>query len=324
MNKKKESSKKTSGKRKEAQTAKSAKSSKSAKKDVKAAESKKTTKDSTCSIESTKGAQASKFTKVLIFILVLILVLMGADFFVQYLNNHASIAVVDGHRISRSEYIERLEEMHGDQVANMLVEEKIIDLIGAEEGINIETEDVDEEYAKVAEQSGGEEALEQTLAMYGMQEGELRAQLRQELILREIVGPTLEYTDEDLGEFFEQNKEFIYPNAEDVDFDEEKDEIEDIYIQDQVHQQRGQLIQEFRDDISIQLNTPQAIEQEGREYELFKATRNVINNLLGREVDDDEVEDELMQDDIMMEGLEQDMEDMEIEIDEDMDVEDED
>ena len=316
MSKKNEDSKKVS-KTKKTGSLKASKTSpkKVADKETKSAESTKSEKGKPCSIKINKSS-ASKFTMPLLLILVLVLILMGSDFFVQYLNNSGSIAVVDGHRVSRSEYIERLEEMHGDQVANMLIEEKVIELMGEEEEVTVVEEDVDEQYEQVEEQAGGAEALQQTLMMYGMEEQELRDQLANELILREIVAPTLEYTEEDLHNFFEQNKEMIYPQTDDVNFEDEKDSVEEMYLQDQVHQQRGQLIQEFKDDVSIQLNTPQAMEQEDRRYELFGATRNVINNLLGREVEEEE---DPMQDPMMMdsfEGMDEDV-DIEMEIEED-------
>ncbi len=235
-------------------------------------------------------SKAQGFLKPLIYVLVLFVLLMAVDFFVQYLNNHNSIAVVDGQRIPKAEYIDRLEEMYGEQVANIMVEEEVINQMAREEGVSAEKEDIDAKYDEIAAEFGGREALAETLVMYDMTEQELRDQLENEILLEKIVIPTLEYTDEDLEEFFEQNKEFIYQNVDEVTFEEEKEEVETMYTQQKVFEQREILLNEFKEGISIQLNTPRALEEEDRGYGLFQATRNILNNLFGSEDEEEVIE----------------------------------
>ncbi len=220
------------------------------------------------------------FIKPFSLVLALFLILVGIDLFVQYLNNDYSIAVVNGQRVSKKEYVQKLEEMYGNDVANMLVEENVIKQLREQENVEISEKDIDEAYDGIAEQVGGKEELEKTLEMYGMTKEELRSQLVNELTMEKIIRPTLEWTDEDLGEFFEQNKEFIYPDTTDVVFEDERENIEDYFVQQKVNEKRGVILQEFKDSINIQLNTPSAKEDENRDgYKFLGATRNVFKNL---------------------------------------------
>jgi hypothetical protein len=243
---------------------------------------------STIKIDKSK---AKGFLRPLVYVLVLFFLLLAVDFFVQYLNNHYSIAVVEGKRISRAEYIDRLEDLYGEQVANMLVEEEVINQLAREEGVTVEKEDIDAKYDEIAQEFGGREALAETLTMYDMTEQELRDQLENEIILEKIIVPTLEYTDEDLEAFFEQNKEFIYDNVDEVTFEEEREDIEVMYIQQKVFEQRESLLNEFRGELSIQLNTPNAREEGEGRYGIFKATRNILSNLFSSENVEEQEED---------------------------------
>jgi len=228
-------------------------------------------------------SKAQGVLKPLMFIVVLVLLLMGVDFLVQYLNNEASIAVVDGKRISRTEYINTLEDMYGEQVANSLVEEEVISQLAEEKGVSIGDEDVDQRYAELEDEFGGAEELEQTLFMYGMTVEELKEQLENEILMEKIIRPTLEYTDDDLERFFEENKEFIFPETEDISFEDKRDEVEEMYVRQKVNEERSVVVNEYKEGISIQINTPSAREEEDRGYGVFKATRNVLSNLFGND-----------------------------------------
>jgi hypothetical protein len=219
-------------------------------------------------------------SKTVLKVLALILILMFVDFFVQYLNNDYSIAVVNGQRIPKREYIKQLETMYGQQIADALIEEELVKQLGKENEVVIDKEKIDEAYNDIEERIGGKDALEEALVLNNITADELKSQLENELILKAIVEPTLEYTEEDLAKFFEEYKEFIYEDTADVTFEEKRDEIEDYYVEQKVYEQKDIMLADFRTDATIQTNLPGS-EDDGR-YGIFKATRNLISNFVDR------------------------------------------
>ena len=214
-------------------------------------------------------------------VLALLLVLLLVDLFVQYLNNDYSVAIVNGQRIPKREYVKNLEMMYGAQVADALIEEELVRQLGIEEGVDIDSADIDKSYQEIEEQLGGAEALEDALAQNNLTSEELREQLRNELVLKQIIEPRLEYTDEDLAEFFEEYKELIYEDPSEKNFEDEREEIEEIYKDQKIFEERDIVLSEFQQDSVIQINVPGASEEEPR-YGFFKATRNLISNFVER------------------------------------------
>ena len=219
------------------------------------------------------------FSKSAIKVLGLLLILLLVDLFVQYLNNDYSVAIVNGQRIPRREYIRNLETFYGLQVAENMIQEELIRQLGKKKGVEINTEDVDEAYNKIEEQIGGSEALQAALETNNMTEEQLREQLRNELILKAIIEPTLEYTEEDLANFFEEYKDFLFEDTSNITFESERDAIEGYYIEQKTFEARDTILNDFRQEVTIQINVPGANEEE-TSYGFFKATRNLISNFI--------------------------------------------
>lgn len=222
-----------------------------------------------------------EFSKSAVKIVGLLLILLLVDLFVQYLNNDYSVAIVNGQRIPKREYIKNLETMYGMQVADALIEEELVKQLGIKEDISVDQSDIDEAYENIQEQIGGAEALESALEANNMTEKQLRDQLENELVLKAIIEPTLEYTDEDLANFFEEYKEFLYEDTAEVTFEDKREEIEKYYVEQKTFEERDTILNEFRKDVTIQVNVPGATEEEVG-YGLFKATRNLITNFVER------------------------------------------
>jgi len=70
--------------------------------------------------------------------------------------------------------------------------------VNKENEVVIDKEKIDEAYNDIEERIGGKDALEEALVLNNITADELKSQLENELILKAIVEPTLEYTEEDL------------------------------------------------------------------------------------------------------------------------------
>ena len=240
----------------------------------------KSTKSKNLNLQIDKN-KLSEYAKSVGKVLGLLLILLLVDLFVQYLNNDYSVAIVNGQRVPRREYVKNLEMMYGAQVADALIEEELVRQLGTKEGVEVDSADVDESYKEIEEQLGGAQALEDALAQNNLTAEELRSQLENELVLKKIIEPRLEYTEEDLLEFFEQYKELIYEDPSQINFEDEKDEIEEIYKDQKIFEERDIVLSEFQQDSIIQINVP-GLGEEEPSYGFFKATRNLISNFVER------------------------------------------
>ncbi len=218
------------------------------------------------------------FAKSAVKIVGLLLILLLVDVFVQYLNNDYSVAIVNGRRIPRKEYVNNLEKVYGKQMAESMIEEELVKQLALEEEVSVDAEKIDEAFGKIEKQVGGEDALKSALETNNMTEELLREQLENELLLQEIIRPTLEYTDEDLSKFFEEYKDFLFEDTKDVKFEDEKETIEEYYIEQKTYEGRDQILNDYKKDVTIQINVPGS--EDEVKYGFFKATRNLISNLI--------------------------------------------
>lgn len=211
--------------------------------------------------------------KVLGWILLVVVPFIAVDFLVQYLNNDFSIAVVNGSRISTSEYHERLETAFGEKIAQDLIDEELIRQEAQKEGITVTSKDVDKRLNEITERIGGDEALEEALMANNITKDELRKQVKNDLLTEGILEPTIEYSEEEVKQFFEQYKSIIYPEAE-VSFEEKEEEVKDMFLSQKVGEKKIEWLEELRMKATVQNNNA---DKPG--YGFLRVTRNIISNI---------------------------------------------
>lgn len=117
------------------------------------------------------------------------------------------------------------------QILTELIDAELVEQGAAELGVEIDEEDIAEQRAELAEQVGGEEALEQAIEQQGLADEDVEALLR-ELTYRDAVTTHLvgeeEITDADVEAHFEEHRE-EYERAEArhilVETEEEAEEV---------------------------------------------------------------------------------------------------
>lgn len=229
-----------------------------------------------------KSLLTNKSFKVFLMVLVGVLAFGLVDFFFQYLNNDYSVAVVDGSRISTSEYHNRLEKQYGQTVAQSLIDEKLINLEAEKANIEVTEDEIKGKLDEIIESVGGQDAYDSALVANNITEEELKDQIKLDLISTKILTPTLEYTDDDVKAFFEQYSASIFPTetatleeGEKLDFELYKDQVEEIYIQQQVQNEQYTWLSSLYSEYNIQNNS-----EAKPKYGFFTATVNIITNLL--------------------------------------------
>jgi len=108
-----------------------------------------------------------------------------------------------------------MEEMRPDMLDNIVMVE-LLQQEAQEEGITVEDDEVDEYYQQVAQQAGGEEMLEQQLEEAGITEDEIKSDIYNQMLVEQYMDQyiaenvpedELEFSEEELREFYEQQQQ---------------------------------------------------------------------------------------------------------------------
>jgi len=228
-----------------------------------------------------KKMSSGKTIKTLLLVLAGVVIFILIDLFVQYLNNGYSIAVVDGSRISTNEYHKRLENSYGQTISEQLIEEKLIQLEATKEGVEVTEEEIDNQLNEIIKNIGGEEAYTTALIQNNIKEEDLKFQIELDQLVVSILKPTLEYTDDDVKAFFEQYSSVLYPNETEaleegakLDYEQYKEDVEDIYIRQEVENAKSSWLEGLRSEYKIQNNA-----NEKPKYGVLTATINIVKNI---------------------------------------------
>ncbi|MBI2356923.1 SurA N-terminal domain-containing protein [Candidatus Dojkabacteria bacterium] len=215
-----------------------------------------------------------KVVKVLLYTLLFVLSFALIDLFVQYLNNGYSVAVVNGQRVTKSEYYDRLSKGYGLQATSALIDETLIEQEGEAKDITVTQKDVDDRVKEISDQLGGDKVLEETLKANNITREDIERQIRLEIITTRILEPSLKYEDKDVEAFFNQYKSVLYQD-EDVKFADKKVEVTNSFISQKVEEAKTAWLEGLRGKAKIQNN----ISTEPT-YGAFKTITNIINNML--------------------------------------------
>lgn len=239
-------------------------------------------------VPETKVAIKSARTKVsfnkkkvllsILWVVVFFVAFALVDLFVQYQNNDASVAVVNGERIYKDEFYTMLEDYNLDQVLQGIILEKAIYQEAAKENIVVTEEEIDSYLQKFFIDRIG--SKEDFIAML-KQSGKNYNLFRRDMKVQIIEVKKFPYTDQDLQAYFEQNKSTFVTDptsAADPVYSDVKLDVEYSYITNVIANDKGaQWITDIQTKSVVQDNLTSK-----PSYELFKQTRNLINGLLNK------------------------------------------
>ncbi len=122
------------------------------------------------------------------------------------MGNGEIVARINGHTITRDEFQQHLEDVYGMEALETLILYQVILEAADKAGVTPSDEDIDAEIASMKDQFG-DFGFEQFLAQYGMSEEAFRYNLLIGTALDEIRFAEVEITDDEVREFFEENRE---------------------------------------------------------------------------------------------------------------------
>ncbi|HQD80641.1 MAG TPA: peptidylprolyl isomerase [Bacillota bacterium] len=118
--------------------------------------------------------------------------------------NSAHVAIVNGERISRRDFIARLEEQYGEDTLAELINETLLHQAAKKAGVEVTPEEVDKEVALLKEQIGP--SYDMLIAQYGWTDEQIKDIIEMNLLVYKISTKDITIEEDALMAFFEENK----------------------------------------------------------------------------------------------------------------------
>lgn len=119
------------------------------------------------------------------------------------------VARVNGEPITKDELYDMMYQYVGRQALDELILIRLVEQEAAARGVTVPDEDVDAEVESIAAQMGGMEQLQFVLAQQGATMEQLKEEIHRTLLIRALLAPEIEVTDEEVRQFFEENPDLF-------------------------------------------------------------------------------------------------------------------
>lgn len=206
------------------------------------------------------------------------------DFGVQYFNNDYSVAVVDGVRISKSDWNKLLQQAYGQSAATQLIDNEIIKLEAKKANVTASDSEIKTQLDQIISSVGGQTAYQSALKANNLTEQELKDEIKIDILTTKLMTPSITYTDDDLKTFFNQYSGQMFPtetaalaSGAKLDFDTYKDQTVQYYVQQQISNTKSTWLSNKESSYKIQNNSTTT-----PTYGLFQTTINIIKNLTSK------------------------------------------
>lgn len=121
--------------------------------------------------------------------------------------NEDVVAKINDEVITKDELYETLVEQNGEQVLNLLIAEKIINLEAKKQKVDVSEEDIQNNIDKIIKNYGGEEEFNQAIEQYGYTLEDLKKDIATNVKIKKLLEPNISISEEEMLNYFETNKE---------------------------------------------------------------------------------------------------------------------
>ncbi|NLP37044.1 MAG: foldase [Firmicutes bacterium] len=153
-------------------------------------------------------------------LIALAVLLVAAGVFAVYrLQDNEVVATVNGEKITKEQFYEALVENSGEMVLEQLVTLMVVSQEAQKQGINITEADVEARIEQMIQEDyyGSKDYFEQVLQQSGWTEDALKKNLLIDMMLTEMVRKKTEVTNEEVAEYFAENRaDFDIPHEVNV------------------------------------------------------------------------------------------------------------
>lgn len=147
--------------------------------------------------------------RIIALIIVLALAIGGLATVKLSLGNKDVVALVGNEKITKDDLYDFLVKANGSNALDVLIINKIIELESKKENIKVTKDEIDEQKNKMVESMGGQDAYESALQFYGVSEDDLMDDIEKNLYLKKLLEPRIPITEEEMKEYFEENKDSL-------------------------------------------------------------------------------------------------------------------
>jgi foldase protein PrsA len=124
----------------------------------------------------------------------------------------STVATINGKAISKQEFYKALEEQNGSQILGELILKSLVEQQARREGVNVSSEELDEEVASVQQRFQSEYEFQLALMQYGMTFEQFKEETRYSLLLEKLRTNDIIVTDKEVQDYYEANKEsYVIP-----------------------------------------------------------------------------------------------------------------
>lgn len=145
--------------------------------------------------------------RIIALVIVLALAIGGLATVKLSLGNKDVVALVGNEKITKDDLYDFLVKANGSNALDVLIINKIIELESKKENIKVTKDEIDEQKNKMVESMGGQDAYESALQFYGVSEDDLMDDIEKNLYLKKLLEPRIPITEEEMKEYFEENKD---------------------------------------------------------------------------------------------------------------------
>ncbi len=158
-------------------------------------------------------------------VLIVLLVLLILAFLLFNFKHLFIAAVVNNRPITRFALDRELEKQGGQQVLDSLITKSLILQEAKKQGVNISDERIKAKLSEIEAQivSQGSD-LDTVLQTQGLTRQSFEEQIRIELIIEEILGKDITISEEEIQNYYEENKELF---GEEVTYEEVKNQLKE-------------------------------------------------------------------------------------------------
>lgn len=123
------------------------------------------------------------------------------------MNPKEVVAVVNGTNITAGQLYEAMVAEHGQRALDSLITKVLIENEAQNAGVSVSDEEVDQRFDEVAADYGGREVFLMLLEQSGFPEKSVRDDLYIELLVKKILAPTVDVSDEAVAAYYEENQD---------------------------------------------------------------------------------------------------------------------